>query len=77
MYHLLNKDTEAGLSITQEINAKMEWSLKAYIQSDYLQLTLDYFIKTIKYYGFIKFKVDSVISEFIIQTVTYSRLLFL
>lgn len=43
-----NSNEVAGLSVKQEIKAKDEWCVEAYMETDYSTLTSDEFLKTLK-----------------------------
>jgi type I restriction-modification system DNA methylase subunit len=54
----INKENIVGLSIMRVVSARMEWCAEAYMETDYLTLTEEYFVKTIKDYMAFKVKYD-------------------
>lgn len=54
----INKESIAGLSVTQIVNAEMEWCAEAYMETDYSRLTEEDFVQTIKNYVAFKVKYD-------------------
>ena len=56
----LNRRPEAGVSVLKSVKASDEWCAEAYMETDYLKLTEDDFVRTIK---------DYVVYEFLQETV--------
>lgn len=56
----INKESVAGLSVTQIVKAEMEWCAEAYMETDYSTLTENDFIKTIKDYVAFNVKYDEI-----------------
>jgi type I restriction-modification system DNA methylase subunit len=54
----VNKENVAGLSQMQAVNEEMEWCAEAYMETDYLTLTEEDFIKNISEYVAFKVKYD-------------------
>ena len=52
----INRESIAGLSVTQEVNADDEWCAEAYMETDYSTLSEDDFVNTIKDYVAFKVK---------------------
>lgn len=56
----INKESVAGLSVTQIIDAEIEWCAEAYMETDYSRLTEKDFLNTIKDYVAFNVKYDEI-----------------